>query len=386
MTQGPGNGDQERPLAGRRIGYLLEGPDRVGANLVQQMLALRDLGADVIAIFMAGDPAAAELDGADSQRLGLRLPKKALSGTRLRLAWHLRKALQRTVLDTLVCDQYKAVTAAALATALPFSGRPRLYALLRGFYATDSRSRQRVYHLIGRQLAGIITLTNPQRERVCRNLRHYPPAQVHVVHNYIDADAVRGKMLDRTAAREFLGVPAEAFVFGCIARFDPYKRITDLLQAFSRIRDEAPESRLVIIGDGKESPRLRAEATALALGEHVVFTGFVPGASRYMRAFDVFVLPSEGDNFARVFLEAMTCQLPVVGVDAGGTSEVLAQIGGALVPARDNGSLASSMLQLVTTSPSERAGTGAEIARAGEKRFNKETLQAHLLAAFVKRL
>ncbi len=380
MSESADKSELEQPLAGRQIGYLLEAPDRVGANLAQQMMALRDLGAEVTAIFMTGDPATASLDGVADHRLGLKLPKKALSGMRLRLAWRLRAALRNTSLDTLVCDQYKAVTAAALATTVPFSGRPRLYALLRGFYATDSRSRQRVYRLIRRRLAGIITLTGPQRDRVLSNLDWLPPEHVHIVHNHINGEALRQQMLPRQNAREALGIPNDAFVFGCIARFDPYKRITDLLKAFAKVAEKDQDSRLVIIGDGREANALHAEADSLGVNPRVHFTGFVSGASRYMQAFDVFVLPSEGDNFARVFLEAAAAGLPIIGVDGGGTPEVL-QDAAPIVPARDPGRLADVMRELHGIGDGERRNRSLHTQDRLETQYTAAALKQQMMRA-----
>lgn len=365
--------DTEKPLTGKRVTYLLEAPHRVGANLQQQMLALRELGAHVTALFMTGNPADYLASDNVTAVAGLGLPKSALSGMRLRLARRLRRELMQTSTDILVCDQYKAVTAAALATTLPMGSRPRVYGLLRGFFATDSRSRQRVYRLIGHRLDGIIGLTQAQKDRISRNLPWFPESRIHVVHNYIDAEALRATMLDRSAAREALGLDRSAFVFGCIARFDTYKRITDLLQAFALIKDEAPDAQLVIIGDGKEGADLRQEARQLGLGDRVRFTGFMPGASRYMRAFDVFVLPSEGDNFARVFLEAAAADLPIIGVAGGGTPEVLGDPT-TVAPARDPQRLAEALATLMTSSDDYRQAR-AETLRAG---FNARFTEAKL--------
>ena len=334
------------PTLDKHICYLLEAPDRVGANIRQQMIALRQLGAHVTACFMAGDPEAFEPEGDTDDVEGLRLPEEALSGTRFRAALALRKVLRERRFDLMVCDQYKAVTAAALATAIPFPGRPELYALLRGYFAVDSGSRRRIYRLMRKRLTGIIALTHAQKERLINLMPWYPAERIHVVHNYIDSESLRAKMLDPTAARKKLGIAMDAFVFGTIARFDPYKRITDLLHAFSLIKHHLPNGQLVIIGEGREGKALREEAHNLSITDQVLFTGYIPKASHYMKAFNVFVLPSEGDNFARVLLEAMAAEIPVLGVAAGGTPEVLGPQG-LLVPPRKPSELSALMTNMV---------------------------------------
>ena len=379
MSEQADGPDQEQPLAGRQIGYLLEAPDRVGANLAQQMMALRDLGAEVTAIFMTGDPATASLDGVADHRLGLELPKKALSGMRLRLAWRLRAALRTTSLDTLVCDQYKAVTAAALAQRLGAS-KPRLYALLRGFQATDSRSRQRVYRLIAGRIHGIIALTARQRHRIAKNLHWYSKERIHIVGNFIDGEQIRRTLLAREEAHSSLNIPEGRLVFGCIARFDPYKRIPDLLKALSKLLEQRTDIHLVIIGDGRERRSIQAEASSLGLDEHLTLTGFLPDAKRFMTAFDVFVLPSEGDNFARVFLEAAAVELPVIGVNGGGTPDVLSP-DAELIPRRDVTAFANALRTHCEMSPEQRRQRGLKNRQWTEKRFNRETLRQEILTA-----
>lgn len=378
---GKATGDECEPTLDKRICYLLESPDRVGANIRQQMLALKRLHARTTICFLSGDPDDFVPAGEVDEVVGLGLPHRALSGTRLRPALSLSRMLRKKSFDTLVCDQYKAVTTAALATALRRpERRPALYALLRGFFAVDSRSRRRMYWLMRRRLSGIIALTHAQKRRFLELLPWLTDDRVHVVHNYIDHEQVRAEMLERGTARRALGLPEDVFLFGTIARFDPYKRLTDLLEAMSSIRTFAPHARLVIIGDGRENVLLRHRADDLAVSDIVTFTGFLPKARRYMRAFDVFVLPSEGDNFARVFLEAMAAELPIIGVKGGGSPEVLGP-DALLATPRDPESLARHMRRLLGLKPDESTSIGRQAYMYSTRHFTPVKLRKQLLAA-----
>jgi glycosyltransferase involved in cell wall biosynthesis len=69
---------------------------------------------------------------------------------------------------------------------------------------------------------------------------------------------------------------------------------------------------------------LRAQATALGLGPHVAFTGFVQDSAAAMRSLDIVVHAStDPEPFGLVIAEAMACGKPVVASGAGGSLELL---------------------------------------------------------------
>lgn len=80
-----------------------------------------------------------------------------------------------------------------------------------------------------------------------------------------------------------------------------------------------------VIGDGADRPRLRALADGLGLGDRVRFAGRVGDAERdrALADCDLFVLPSSGEGFGIVFLEAMAWSKACLAARAGGTPEVV---------------------------------------------------------------
>lgn len=367
-------------LGGKHMLIVLEKKGHVGANVREHFRVYREAGARLTLCFLTGDGTEYQPDSPNDHVIGLNLTERETKRRRLKTAWRLASVVRKTQPDITIGDQYKCV-ASLLIGSLLAGRRPPVYALLRGFYATDSGSRRRLYKLFQSRLTGIIALTKAQKDRFVTNMPWYPANQIHIVHNYIDADALRGRMLPRDTARAELGLPDDVFVFGCIARFDPYKRITDLLQAFALIKNDLADTRLLIIGDGKEGASLRREATRLGIDDQTLFTGFLPGANRYMRAMDVFVLPSEGDNFARVFLEAAAADLPVVGVDSGGTPEVIGETA-SLVPARSPKALNASLKHLAQLEKKARHLQAAKFRKYCERCFTSQQLHRQLTTIF----
>ena len=113
-------------------------------------------------------------------------------------------------------------------------------------------------------------------------------------------------------------------VVGRISASERYKGHEPLIRAWPQIRSVVPEARLVIAGDGDDVPRLRE--LARGLGEHgIEFTGFLTRSDlerRYSEA-SLFALPSRGEGFGLVYLEAMAAGLPCVGSIHDAASEVI---------------------------------------------------------------
>jgi glycosyltransferase involved in cell wall biosynthesis len=79
------------------------------------------------------------------------------------------------------------------------------------------------------------------------------------------------------------------------------------------------------VGDGDDRGRLQAKAEGLGVADRVVFAGFVPEAEKadHYRLADAYVMPSRGEGFGFVFLEAMACGIPVLGSKLDGSREAL---------------------------------------------------------------
>jgi phosphatidylinositol alpha-1,6-mannosyltransferase len=99
-----------------------------------------------------------------------------------------------------------------------------------------------------------------------------------------------------------------------------------VIQCLARIRRKHPDILYVIVGDGSDRERLQKLATQCDAASMVRFAGRVPDRelADYYRAADLFVMPSTGDGIGIVFLEAMACGTSVLGIDAGGVRDAMA--------------------------------------------------------------
>ena len=106
---------------------------------------------------------------------------------------------------------------------------------------------------------------------------------------------------------------------------EAYKGVDHLILALARLLPAVPELHLVAIGSGTDLPRLKRLAQQSGVAARVHFLSLLP-PEQLAPAYDaceIFALPSRGEGFGLVFLEAMSHGKPVVGGAHGGTPDVI---------------------------------------------------------------
>jgi glycosyltransferase involved in cell wall biosynthesis len=159
----------------------------------------------------------------------------------------------------------------------------------------------------------------------------------------------------------------ETFIIGYIGRIIMPKGLGVLMEALSQL----PEThRLRLVGTGPDVETLRRLATERGVAERVTFAPPVPASEvpRELSGMDVLVLPSLSrpnwtEQFGRVLIEAMACEVPVVGSDSGEIPRVIGDAG-LIVPEGDAAALRTALLRL-----SNRPGERADLARRGRERL-----------------
>lgn len=98
-----------------------------------------------------------------------------------------------------------------------------------------------------------------------------------------------------------------------------------VLQAFSQVLAQCGPVRYVVAGDGDDRQRLESLVIELGLDQAVTFAGFVSAdeLADHYRLADVFAMPSNGEGFGIVFLEAMSCGIPVLAGNVDGSVDAL---------------------------------------------------------------
>lgn len=167
-----------------------------------------------------------------------------------------------------------------------------------------------------------------------------------------------------------------------LAAVDAYKGVDTLIQAMPRLTRAVPDAHLVVVGDGDDRPRLQALAHAEGVSRRVHFLGALERndlAACYQHC-DIFALPSKGEGFGLVFVEAMAFGKPVVGGAHGGTLDVIEHgKSGFLVPHGDVDQLAATLTRLLTD-----PALCAEIGRRARERVEQQYLFPQFEARLTK--
>lgn len=135
--------------------------------------------------------------------------------------------------------------------------------------------------------------------------------------------------LERAEARKFMGtllhieIPPDGFCAGTIAELHPSKGLEYAIKAFAELTPKNPNLYYIILGDGQEKERLNALIERYGIHNRVYLAGFVKDAARYLKALDVFILPSITESFGYVLLEAGLAKLPVIATTVGGIPEII---------------------------------------------------------------
>jgi glycosyltransferase involved in cell wall biosynthesis len=109
----------------------------------------------------------------------------------------------------------------------------------------------------------------------------------------------------------------------CIAELHPIKRHTILLTAMAELIKIRPQTRLIIIGEGKMREAIEEQIITLGLSSHVFLLGNIVEAARFLKAFDLFVLVSKSESYGYVIHEAGLAMVPVVATDVGGIPDII---------------------------------------------------------------
>lgn len=148
------------------------------------------------------------------------------------------------------------------------------------------------------------------------------------IYNGINAEKL--EFLPKNEAQKFLsektGKPLNAdFLIGCVANFYNTKGIIYLIKSIDLLETKYKPlgAKCIIIGDGKQRPEIENLIKKHKLENKVFLAGRIPDAYKYLKAFDVFVLPSLKEGFPWIILETMAAEIPIIATNIGALPEII---------------------------------------------------------------
>lgn len=132
-----------------------------------------------------------------------------------------------------------------------------------------------------------------------------------VIRNAIDSRKFKYNEYVRTKIRKKLKISKDTFVVGNIGRFCSQKNQLFLIEIFSKIKENNPNSKMILIGDGEDRQKIIELIDELDLQPYVLLLGTKENVWDYYQAFDSFVFPSLYEGLGIVLIEAQCSGLKV---------------------------------------------------------------------------
>jgi len=248
-------------------------------------------------------------------------------------AWHTFRLARRS--QRIVCGHVNLLRLAQLARR--FTATREIWLIAHGVevWRYFSPAEQRALRATDR----ILCVSDYTRRQLLQHCPGLLPSRLVVQPNALDPQFEAG--VTPPPALE----PGVILAVSRLVTADSYKGVDHLIAALPAIRAAVPGARLRIVGDGNDRPRLEALDGDQPPGG-VEFMGRVSDRAlrEHLASCQLFALPSRGEGFGLVYLEAMANGKPCIAADAGGAPEVVNASCGGLVPYGDVPALADACI------------------------------------------
>jgi 1,2-diacylglycerol 3-alpha-glucosyltransferase len=203
---------------------------------------------------------------------------------------------------------------------------------------------------------------------------------VEIIPNGVDLTPYR--IGNQPIDRSLFGFSKDNVISTYVGRLSPEKNLSLLIRAFYGAAMTYEHVRLLIVGDGPERENLEAQVKHMNIESKVHFTGMVEykDIPAYLAACDIFVTPSVAETFGLSTIEGMAAGLPVLGVDAPGSKDIIEDgITGLTTP--DDVAVFTAKLILLSTDHELRKKMGKQ-ALLASKKYDIQTTTGTLLGHY----
>lgn len=297
----------------------------------------------------------------------LNFSKKQVRSLKINAIRAMLKLIKKKQFQMVICHRYKPTY--IMMWVARFHKIPIIISVMHELGTMSSLHRQVLMASLARKNVIFAGVSNAVRDDLRKDLWGIPNERIVTLYNMIDIEFTEPQLMSRNDARANLHLPQDAFVFGNIGRLVINKDQESLIQAFSLIKPHCANAKLIIMGSGELESPLKQQVESYGIKEDVIFTGFLSGGFRYMKAFDCFVLSSIQEAFGRVLLEAMIAKLPIIATRVHGIPEVINHVG-TLVKPKDIFGLAAAMQKIFELSQQQREHTGDNAYQHAVKHFS----------------
>ena len=268
--------------------------------------------------------------------------------------WRLRQALERQLPYDVLIVHYKKEQ--LMAASLPRRLRAQLvWAEWGPVPYPFRRGLPRQAYLQSGRRADVVMAVSPGTKASVEAVG-VPASKVTVVPNVVDVEAIRFTEEGRDTVRRRLGIPADAFVVGCISRFHPKKRNDVVVDGVVALDD--PRVHLIMAGAGETEPELRLQTGPLGDRAHFVPTP-TSDVADVLSAFDVSVFcPSPTEGAPRATILGMLAERPCLATGPEGVADLIRPEFGAITSPENDPAPLTALLRGYLADPALGARQG----------------------------
>ena len=235
-----------------------------------------------------------------------------------RVAAHLYRANQ---LNLVICGHINLLPAAWLAARVRGA---RIILIIHGIEAWE-RPRRLLERWLAQKVDGFISVSRCSAERFA-DWSKVPIERSFILPNCVDLDQFRPQQRSATLLKRYgLETSRVILTIGRLESWERHKGFDEVIDVMPLLVKRFPDLKYLIVGGGAHRARLEAKVGALGVAANVIFAGYVPESEKvaHYNLADVYVMPSSGEGFGIVLIEAAACGIPVVGSQADGSREAL---------------------------------------------------------------
>lgn len=319
------------------------------SDLGEQVIAgLSEESYEVTNVFLRGAPAAGEPKSKAEKSVYFGCSRQDLKGVRRWLViWRLYRFCKQHGFDVVIAHRFKPIS------MMMWIGRllkgPMFIGIQHGIGDYDRVFRRIEAGLLITPRWKIVGVSEAVAEYLKQTVPVFDDANTLAINNAIDIRQARASMLPASTARADLGLAQDGVIIGCIGRLVPVKGHAVLINAFARLAKSYPNLSVAIIGEGRERPTLEALIARHGLEKRITLLGAHNDALRYVRAFNIFAMPSFSEGLPLALLEALAGERPVIGSDIPSMASILRACGGSICQPGDDvdlGMKLSGLLEL----------------------------------------
>lgn len=348
--------------------------------LLNQLLSLQEAGYDVTAVCNPG-PYITDIESAGIRVIPVTMKRTISPMTDLYSLWTLYNLFLREQFTIVHTHNPKPGLLGQLAAKI--AKVPIIVNTVHGFYFHDDmKTTSRRFHITLEKIAATcsdrILSQNSEDIKTAISEKISPPEKIKYLGNGIDLTQFNPSRFSNEEIKlkkEELKISNEEEVVGFVGRIVREKGILELYEAFSLVKKQIPNIKLLIVGRvdiAKNDAIPKDVVEEFGIAKDTIFTGHVKDPAIYVALMDVFVLPSHREGFPRSPMEASAMGKPIIVTNIRGCREVIEnRRNGVMVPLNDVKSLSKAIYELLTNEEKVRK-MGKEGRKIALERFDEQ--------------